>query len=150
MNLEGKNAIVTGGSLGIGTSIALVLAKAGANVAINYRKHADEANAVVAEIDVGKRRQAHGSAPEKLLCRVEPTVMAPGADDSHADARRRVTALSESDSVGGVVAHREHGRNALARADAARAWEAEGRGEIVDDIQPVYAHPDWRGAPAGG
>ncbi len=50
MNLEGKNAIVTGGSLGIGTSIALGLAKAGANVAINYRKHADEANAVVAEI----------------------------------------------------------------------------------------------------
>ncbi len=51
MNLEGKNAIVTGGSLGIGTSIALGLAKAGANVAINYRKHADEANAVVAEIE---------------------------------------------------------------------------------------------------
>jgi len=51
MNLEGKNAIVTGGSLGIGTSIALTLAKAGANVAINYRKHADEANAVVAEIE---------------------------------------------------------------------------------------------------
>ncbi len=51
MNLEGKNAIVTGGSLGIGTSIALTLAKAGANVAINYRKHADEANAVVAEME---------------------------------------------------------------------------------------------------
>jgi len=51
MNLEGKNVIVTGGSLGIGTSMALGLAKAGANVAINYRKHADEANAVVAEIE---------------------------------------------------------------------------------------------------
>jgi 3-oxoacyl-[acyl-carrier protein] reductase len=51
MQLEGKNAIVTGGSLGIGTAIALGLAKAGANVALNYRKHADEANAVVAEIE---------------------------------------------------------------------------------------------------
>lgn len=51
MNLEGKNAIVTGGSLGIGTAIALTLAKAGANVAINYRKHADEAKAVVAEME---------------------------------------------------------------------------------------------------
>jgi len=51
LNLEGKNVIVTGGSLGIGTSIALTLAKAGANVAINYRKHADEANAVVAEME---------------------------------------------------------------------------------------------------
>jgi len=51
MNLDGKNAIVTGGSIGIGTSIALTLARAGANVAINYRRHADEANAVVAEIE---------------------------------------------------------------------------------------------------
>jgi len=50
MNLNGKNAIVTGGSIGIGTSLALGLAKAGANVALNYRRHADEANAVVAEI----------------------------------------------------------------------------------------------------
>jgi len=50
MNLEGKNAIVTGGSIGIGTSIALTLGRAGANVAINYRRHADEANAVVDEI----------------------------------------------------------------------------------------------------
>lgn len=51
MQLEGKNAIVTGGSIGIGTSIALTIAKSGANVALNYRKHADEANAVVAEIE---------------------------------------------------------------------------------------------------
>ncbi len=51
MNLEGKNAIVTGGSIGIGTSLALGLAKVGANVALNYRRHADEANAVVAEIE---------------------------------------------------------------------------------------------------
>jgi 3-oxoacyl-[acyl-carrier protein] reductase len=51
MDLRDKNAIITGGSIGIGTSIALELAKAGANVALNYRRHADEANAVVAEIE---------------------------------------------------------------------------------------------------
>jgi 3-oxoacyl-[acyl-carrier protein] reductase len=51
MNLKGKNAIVTGGSIGIGSSIALVLARAGANVAINYRRHADEANEVVASVE---------------------------------------------------------------------------------------------------
>ncbi|MCK5579478.1 MAG: 3-oxoacyl-[acyl-carrier-protein] reductase [Planctomycetes bacterium] len=50
MHLKGKSAIVTGGSLGIGAAIALDLAKNGANVAINYRKHADEANKVVEEI----------------------------------------------------------------------------------------------------
>lgn len=50
MDLKDKSAIVTGGSLGIGAAIALELARDGANVAINYRKHADEANNIVAEI----------------------------------------------------------------------------------------------------
>jgi 3-oxoacyl-[acyl-carrier protein] reductase len=34
--LEGKSAVVTGGSLGIGTAIALKLADFGANVAIKF------------------------------------------------------------------------------------------------------------------
>ncbi len=56
MELQGKNAIVTGASLGIGSAIALDLARSGANVAINYRKHADEANAICAEIQkMGQR-----------------------------------------------------------------------------------------------
>jgi 3-oxoacyl-[acyl-carrier protein] reductase len=50
MDLTGKNAIVTGASLGIGSAIALDLAKNGANVAINYRKHDTEANALCDEI----------------------------------------------------------------------------------------------------
>ena len=50
MLLEGKNSIVTGGSLGIGSAIALDLATNGANVALNYRKHADEANSIVTRI----------------------------------------------------------------------------------------------------
>jgi 3-oxoacyl-[acyl-carrier protein] reductase len=51
MNLEGKNVILTGGSIGIGCAIAPALAAAGANVALNYRRHADEANEVVAGIE---------------------------------------------------------------------------------------------------
>jgi len=49
--LEGKKAIVTGGSLGIGAAIARELGRQGADVAINYRKHDTEAKAVVADIE---------------------------------------------------------------------------------------------------
>ena len=41
MELEGKVAIVTGGTRGIGRAIALDLAANGADVALNYRKSAD-------------------------------------------------------------------------------------------------------------
>lgn len=49
--LDNKVAIVTGGSRGIGKSIALELARQGAKVVINYNSNADAANAVVKEIE---------------------------------------------------------------------------------------------------
>ena len=49
--LEGKSAIVTGASLGIGSAIARALAEAGANVAVNYRKHDVEAREVASEVE---------------------------------------------------------------------------------------------------
>ena len=49
-DLRGRVALVTGGSRGIGAAVAIALAKAGAEVAVNYRERADAANAVSAEI----------------------------------------------------------------------------------------------------
>ncbi len=57
--LDGKVALVTGASRGIGRAIALALAKAGADVAVNYHTHAEEAHAVCSEIeDLGRRAVA--------------------------------------------------------------------------------------------
>jgi len=53
---EGKVALVTGASRGIGRSIALRLAAEGADVVVNYRSHPDEAEAGVAEIVALGRR----------------------------------------------------------------------------------------------
>jgi 3-oxoacyl-[acyl-carrier protein] reductase len=49
-SLVGKVALVTGSSRGIGRSIAMALAEAGADVAINYAHRADEAGRVEAQI----------------------------------------------------------------------------------------------------
>ncbi|HXM00807.1 MAG TPA: SDR family NAD(P)-dependent oxidoreductase, partial [Rhizomicrobium sp.] len=50
-SLFGRNAVVTGGSRGIGRAIALGLAQAGADVALTYREKHDEANAACREIE---------------------------------------------------------------------------------------------------
>ena len=49
--LEGKSAVVTGASRGIGREIALTLARAGAKVLVNYVENQDAANAVVAQME---------------------------------------------------------------------------------------------------
>jgi 3-oxoacyl-[acyl-carrier protein] reductase len=49
MELKGKTAIVTGGARGIGKSIAMTLAAAGANIVINYTRSSKEAEDVVEE-----------------------------------------------------------------------------------------------------
>ena len=41
--LEGKNALITGASTGIGQAVAIRFGQEGANVAINYRSHEEEA-----------------------------------------------------------------------------------------------------------
>jgi 3-oxoacyl-[acyl-carrier protein] reductase len=62
--LEGRTALVTGGSRGIGRAIAVELGKAGASVVVGYRSGAEEAEAVAKEID-GRAVQADVSKPDE-------------------------------------------------------------------------------------
>ncbi|MBD6619784.1 glucose 1-dehydrogenase [Komarekiella sp. 'clone 1'] len=51
MKLDGKVALVTGSSQGIGQGIVLRLAQAGANVVINYRSHPEGAEETLARVE---------------------------------------------------------------------------------------------------
>src|SRR3981189_2409631 len=76
--LEGKIALITGGSRGIGAAIAKRLAADGANVAITYTKGADAAASVVKEVERAGGKaiaiQADATDAEAAKAAVEKTV----------------------------------------------------------------------------
>jgi 3-oxoacyl-[acyl-carrier protein] reductase len=68
-SLDGKTALVTGASRGIGRAIASELARAGASVVVGYRSGKDEAEALAAELG-GRAVQAdvaNGEAAARLV-----------------------------------------------------------------------------------
>ena len=62
-SLDGRRALVTGASKGIGRAIAQELARAGATVVVGYRSGKDDAEALAAEIG-GTAVQADVSSPD--------------------------------------------------------------------------------------
>lgn len=77
MQLENKVAVVTGAASGIGRATALALAEAGAAITVNYRRHPEEAQEVVEQIENSGSRalavHADVTVPEDVKTLVERT-----------------------------------------------------------------------------
>src|SRR5690554_4195701 len=85
IDLNGKRALVTGGSRGIGAAIARALADNGANVAFTYQHSAAKAQALVKSIEeVGRRAvaiQADSADPAAISSSVGKAVSMLGGLD---------------------------------------------------------------------
>ena len=94
--LAGKVALVTGAARGIGRAIALKLAAAGCDVAVNYYNSADEADALCDEIRTLGRR----------ACAIQGSVGIPDSvDEMFADFRQHFDRLDivVSNAASGVL-----------------------------------------------
>ena len=85
MNLDGKTAVVTGASRGIGRAVALELARHGAKIVVNYNRSPDAAGEVVAAIEAaggqGRAVQADVSDYRQAEALVKGAVEAYGSLD---------------------------------------------------------------------
>lgn len=76
MTLEGKVALVTGSSQGIGQAIAVHLAQAGADIVIDYRSHPDGAKETLAKVEAAGRKGHIVQADLSLMSDIQKIVSA--------------------------------------------------------------------------
>jgi glucose 1-dehydrogenase len=153
--LAGKRAIVSGASRGIGKGIAIELARAGATVAINYRSHGEEAEAVAAECErVGGKGhvfQADMADREKVESMVSSAVDTMGGLDivvsNAAYSDRHLMLESDLDEFRKTIDVSMWGAFYLVRAGSAELVRAGNGGNIVVISSP-HAHMAMPGAMA--
>jgi 3-oxoacyl-[acyl-carrier protein] reductase len=136
--LQGKVALVTGASKGIGAEIALQLAAQGASVAVNYASSKAGADSVVASIKAkgGKAVAVHGNLadPKDVASTVAETVKALGPIDILVN-NAGVYEFSPLDSITPEHFHKQFDLNVLGlllvSQEAARNFSAGG-GSIIN------------------
>lgn len=148
MMLQNKVAIVTGGSSGIGSSIALALAAEGAAVTINYHSHPDQAEAVRKQIaDAGGKAlvvQGDVSKPADIQTLVDETVKAFGRLDimiNNAGMETRTSVLESSERDFDMVIGINLKGAFFGTQSAAKQMIAQGSGGRIINISSV--HEDW-------
>ena len=146
IRLEGKNALVTGASSGIGQGIAVALAAAGASVGINYRSNTDGAEetarrvreacqrALVLEADVGDSVQV-ATMFRRFDDEMGPIdILVANAGHGSAPKPLHETSWEEWDRV---LRSNLHGAFLCGR-EAARRMLASGKGGRIVNISSVH------------
>jgi 3-oxoacyl-[acyl-carrier protein] reductase len=140
-SLEGKRALVTGGSRGIGRAVALELGRAGADVVVGYRTEAAEAEAVASEIG-GRARQADVSDAEQAKALVDEAGDVEVLVNNAGTTRDGVLARMLDDDWRTVLETNLSSTFYTCRA-AARGMMKRRAGAIVNVSSIVGVHGNW-------
>src|SRR3979490_1899226 len=148
MSLNGKVAIVTGGNSGIGRAIALGLAKAGANIAIDYVAHPEATDALESEISrlgaVAIGVEADVSRIAELQALIDATVAKFGRVDimvNNAGVETRTSVLDTTEDQYDKVMDINLKSAFFGTQLAARQMIAQGDGGRIINVTSV--HEDW-------
>jgi glucose 1-dehydrogenase len=148
MTLEGKAAIVTGSSSGIGKAIATELARQGAAVTINFHHGGDAANQLKADIEAaGGKAQVIGadvSTLEGIQSLVDGTVAAFGRLDimvNNAGMETRTSTLDTTEKQFDTVIAVDLKSAFFGVQIAAKQMIAQGGGGRIINISSI--HEDW-------
>ena len=148
MSLNGKVAIVTGGNSGIGRAIALGLAKAGANIVIDYVAHPEATDALEKEIsalgDTAIGVEADVSRIAELQALIDATVAKFGRVDimvNNAGVETRTSVLDTTEDQYDKVLAINLKSAFFGTQIAARQMIAQGGGGRIINITSV--HEDW-------
>lgn len=140
-SLDGKVALVTGGSRGIGRAIALELGRAGADVVVSYHTAREEANAVAAEIG-GRAVEADVSDAASAKALVEETGDLDILVNNAGVTRDGVLARMSDDDWRSVIETNLSSVFYTCRA-AARPMMKRRSGAIVNVSSIVGVHGNW-------
>jgi glucose 1-dehydrogenase len=148
MSLQGKIAIVTGGNSGIGRAIALGLAKAGANIAIDYVAHPEATEALEREIadlgDIAIGVEADVSNVQQLQALINATVAKFGRLDimvNNAGVETRTSVLDTTEDQYDKVLAINLKSAFFGTQIAAKQMVKQGGGGRIINITSV--HEDW-------